>query len=36
MRAQLEAIMREDGQDLVLKRRENGEEIPIRAFLQPF
>ena len=36
MRAQLEAIMQEDGQDLLLKRRENGEEIPIRAFLQPF
>lgn len=36
MRAQLEAIMREDGQDLTLIRRENGEEIPVRAFLQPF
>lgn len=35
MRAQLEAIMSEHGEDLVLVRRESGEEIPVRAFLQP-
>lgn len=36
MRARLEAIMNEHGEDLVLVRRESGEEIPVRAFLQPF
>ncbi len=36
MRAKLEEIMREDGQDLTVIRRENGESIPVRAFLQPF
>lgn len=35
MRAQLEAIMSEHGEDLVLVRRESGEELSIRAFLQP-
>ena len=36
MRAQLEAIMKEHGEDLLLVRRESGEEIPVRAFLLPF
>lgn len=36
MRAKLEAIMGEHGQDLTLIRRKSGEEAAVRAFLQPF
>lgn len=35
MRAQLDAILREHGEDLTLIRRESGEEAAVRAFVQP-